>query len=332
MTPRILFVHNHATKFVQMDLALLRERYCVREWYQRKRTVILPSLAHAVMESDLVFGWFAGWHSFFPLMFARGLRRPSLLIVGGYDTANLPEIGYGSQRGGMKRWFARTTIRSATALVPFSMFAREEAARATGINPGRVIVIYLGLETRNYMAKGGKADLAITVGNVDRVNLQRKGLEPFVRAAALMPRIPFVVIGSWRDDAITYLRSIASPNVQFTGWVSDEELHDWFARARVYVQPSRHEGFGLSVAEAMLYECVPVATHVGSLPEVIGDAGVYLDCAAPQAIADGVTRAMALDAASGKRARERILREFPLEKRKAKLYELIDDQVSRCRK
>lgn len=320
----ILFVHNSPTKFVQIDLALLRERYAIREWYQRTRFVNFPSLFRAVSQSDLVFGWFASWHTFFPILFARVLKRPSVLVVGGYDTANMPEIGYGSQRGGVKRRVARTTMRTATRLTAFSEFSREETIQNTGIHPDRVVMIYIGAENDGGGTRQQKEQMAITVGNVDRDNLQRKGLEPFVRTAAFLPEVPFVVIGAWRDSAIDHLRAIATPNVQFTGWVNDEKLQDYFARARVYVQASRHEGFGLSVAEAMLQECVSVVTRAGALPEVVGDVGIYLDSQEPSDVAEGLRRALALDESWGRRARERITREFPLSRRREQLYALID--------
>ena len=61
-------------------------------------------------------------------------------------------------------------------------------------------------------------------------------------AAAELPDVRFVHVGKWLDDAIDELRPRATDNVEFTGWVSDEELHDWYRRAAVYVQVSRHEG------------------------------------------------------------------------------------------
>ncbi len=110
----------------------------------------------------------------------------------------------------------------------------------------------------------------LTVGNVDRPNLQRKGLEPFVRAAALLPGRRFVVVGAWLDDAIEQLRAIAPPNVTFTGRLSDAQVQDQLRRAAVYVQASLHEGFGMSLAEAMAAGCVPVVTRAG--PMVAGAA------------------------------------------------------------
>ena len=79
----------------------------------------------------------------------------------------------------------------------------------------------------------------------------------------------------------------------------------------VYVQASRHEGFGLAVAEAMLAGCVPVVMNVTAMPEVVGDAGVLIDSQDPEAVAAAVRRALELGPDAGRRARERILDRVP---------------------
>lgn len=166
--------------------------------------------------------------------------------------------------------------------------------------------------------------MALTVGNVDRDNLQRKGHEPFVRAAALLPDVEFVLVGDWKDDAIEYLRSIATANVTFTGRVSSEALLDYYARAAVYVQASRHEGFGLSVAEAMLAGCVPVTTGAGALAEVTGDCGVRISSADPIAVAQGIEAALAFPEDTRSAIRARILEQFPMSKRGHQLQQMIE--------
>ena len=324
---RVLFIHNIAARFVQIDLGLLQERFTVREWYQRSRVVNLPALGSAVARCDLVFAWFASWHTFFPMLIACVFKRPSIIVVGGYDTASMPEIGYGSQRGGVKKWLANTTINLSTLVITNSLNARDELLANVGVSPERIRVIYHGLDPAPISTNRVKENLVVTVGSVNRSNLHRKGLEPFVRAARLVSDASFVVVGRYCDDALTYLRSFAPPNVRFTGWVSDEELCDYLARARVYVQASRHEAFGLAVAEAMLYECVPVVTRAGSLPEVVGEAGVVIESPDPASVADGVRRALTLQNGCRQRSRERIIGEFPLQQRRARLYAVIDEVI-----
>lgn len=321
---RILFVHNRLTRFVLIDRDLLRERYEVREWSQRSRIVNVPALVQAVRASDVVVGWFASWHTLLPVWIARAFAKPCVLIVGGYDTARLPEIGYGSQRGGPKTWVAQAAIRGATCVATHSRFAREEVIRNARSDPGRVAVLYLGVEGREAPRLENKERLVVTVGNVNRVNLQRKGLETFVLAAARCPDVPFVVIGEWQDDAIARLRSVAPPNVQFTGYVDDAVLEGYLARARVYVQASRHEAFGLAVAEAMVAGCVPVVTRSGALPEVAGAAGLYVDAPDPEAVAAAVRLALDAGPEWGARARSHVLREFPLERRRQGLWAIVE--------
>jgi glycosyltransferase involved in cell wall biosynthesis len=109
---------------------------------------------------------------------------------------------------------------------------------------------------------------------------------------------------------------VAGPNVTFTGYLDDDTLDGCFRRAAVYVQPSRHEGFGLAVAEAMLARCVPVVTDAGALLEVVGDTGVVIAAPQPAEVADGVRRALALGPEAGERARRRVLEKFPYERRR----------------
>ena len=168
-----------------------------------------------------------------------------------------------------------------------------------------------------------KEPLVITVGRIDWECLERKGYEHFVRSAAHLLDVHFVLIGQWRDDAIGYLRQIAPKNVTFTGRISDVELLKWLSRAKVYVQASIHEGFGCSLAEAMLCECVPVVSRETAIPEVVGNCGFYLEELTPEAIAS-LTR-QALVSHLGQRARKRIMREFPLEKRREALQTVVEE-------
>jgi hypothetical protein len=50
-----------------------------------------------------------------------------------------------------------------------------------------------------------------------------RGMSPLFGRRRYMPDVDFVLAGAWKDDAIEYLRSFASPNVTFTGWLSDQD-------------------------------------------------------------------------------------------------------------
>jgi alpha-1,3-rhamnosyl/mannosyltransferase len=66
-------------------------------------------------------------------------------------------------------------------------------------------------------------------------------------------------------------------HVRYVGYVPDEERERLYAGARVLVLPSLDEGFGLTALEAMAAGVPVVASNRGSLPEVVGSAGVLVD-------------------------------------------------------
>jgi len=332
--PRILYVHSRKASFVAIDREILAEQYEIEDWYQPGRVPNLLRLVPAVLRADLVFGWFASWHTFFPITLAWLLRKPSVQIIGGFDTANMPDIGYGYQQGGLRRWASRWIMRRAARLITNSEYSRSEIAANTPFEPDDVTVVHHGVpdpfgplnESRE------REPLALTVGHLVTTTLMQKGHRPFVEAARHLPDVKFVFVGKWHDDAIEQLRELAGPNVKFTGWVSDEELDNLYAHAAVYVQASRHEGFGLAVAEAMLAGCVPVVMDVTAMPEVVGDTGVLISSQDPAAVADGVQRALDLGPEAHRRARERILSEFPMKIRRDGILAVVSEALGARRR
>lgn len=325
----VLFVYGRPASFIDVDRDLLAERWPVREWRERRPLVNVPRLTRAVWRSDVVFAWFAAWHAFWPITLAWLLRRPSVLVIGGFDVASLPDIGYGQQRGGPRRLLSRWIVARASRLVTNSYFSREEIGRNLGVPPERITVVHHGLEDRfGALPDGEREPLAVTVGVVDRMNLERKGHRLFVEAAVLAPEVRFVLVGRADDEAAERLRARAPANVELAGFVPDEELDDLLGRAAAYVQPSRHEGFGMSVAEAMLAGCIPVVTPAGALPEVVGDAGVVIEGHEPGAVAAGVRQALASGPDERRHARERVLEAFPLEVRRQGLWRVVEEALA----
>jgi glycosyltransferase involved in cell wall biosynthesis len=325
---RLLFVHSRKASFVAIDRDILAERFEVDDLFQPGRVPNLAKVVRGVLRADLVFGWFASWHTFLPITLAWILRKPSVLIIGGFDTADMPDIGYGHQRGGLRMHASRWIFRRATRLITNSNYSLGEIDRNTPIPPTRVTVVHHGVPDPFGEEPGEKEPAALTVGAIDRSTLVQKGQLAFVQAARELPDVRFVFAGEWLDDAVDELRGVAPSNVELTGWLSDEELHAAYRRAAVYVQASRHEGFGLAVAEAMLAGCVPVVMNVTAMPEVVGDAGVLIESQRPEAVADGVRRALAMGQEASRRARERILTTFPMESRREGILRVVDEALA----
>lgn len=304
---RILYVVARASRFTDIDRDALRAAgHELVELTGRPR----PGAALAAARADAVVVWFAGWHAFIPVTVAWLLRRPSLVITGGYDVAATDD-GYGMQHGGLRRFVARWSLRRATRLMANSESGGREARRAAP--KATVDVVHHGIPDLVGAMPDGERSGALTVGAIDAPNLVRKGLLPFVEAARELPAVPFALVGKSHDPAAEQrLREAAGPNVELTGFVDDDELARRYARAAVYVQASTHEGFGMAVAEAMLAGCVPVVTPVGALPEVVGDAGVVVEGGD---VAGAIRLALSLGEDARRRARARVLERFTLEQR-----------------
>jgi glycosyltransferase involved in cell wall biosynthesis len=93
----------------------------------------------------------------------------------------------------------------------------------------------------------------------------------------------------------------------------------------VYCHPSRYEGLGLALIEAMLAGLPCVASRVGGIPEVLGDCGLLVPPDDPDALADALS-ALAEDAglraSLGARARRRASAEFGVARMAAAYREL----------
>jgi glycosyltransferase involved in cell wall biosynthesis len=327
VSKRILFVHNSRASFVAIDREILAGSYEVEDLYQPGRVPHPARLLRGLARADLVFGWWASWHTFFPVTLAALLRKPTVLVVGGFDTADMPEIGYGYQTGGMRRHASRWIMRRAAKLVTNSRYSLAEIERNTPVPAASVTVVHHGVPDPFGALPGEKRREALTVGAVHAGTLVQKGQLAFVEAARELPDVRFTLAGKWLDSSVDRLRELAGENVELTGWLPQEELEAAYRRAAVYVQASRHEGFGLAVAEAMLGGCVPVVMNVTAMPEVVGDAGVLVESQRPEDVAHGVRRALALGPAASARARERILTSFPMERRRDGILQVVEEAL-----
>ncbi len=114
-------------------------------------------------------------------------------------------------------------------------------------------------------------------------------------------RVPELVLaGRATDEAKAWLDRISRPPlrgaVRHIGYVDSNDRRSLYEGARLLVQPSFDEGFGMPVLEAMALGVPVVAANRGSLPEVLGDAGPLVDPDQPADIAHAIARVLDDDA------------------------------------
>ena len=325
---KILFVHQGLMSFVRKDLEILQSTHTVNELYFRGLHD-LPKLIRGICWADMTFSWFGKINAFFAVLFSKFFGKKAVVVAGGDDVANELEIKYGMFSNWWKKWVPLFVFKYADLILPVSRFNLRETVENTHANPAKVKLLYHGFDPKKWQHLDvvQKEDLVLTVGQVTEETFRKKGLALFVRCAAYLPHVLFVLVGPWQDNAIERLREITSPNVTFTGGLYGDDLIRMYSRAKVYVQVSIHESFGCSVAEAMLCECIPVVSHRAALPEVVGDCGFYVDNLNPQSVANKINEAMASDL--GQKARARIMQEFPSEKRREALLAAVGKIMNR---
>jgi len=322
---RILFPCLHVSSFIQKDLDLLRSEFDLITPDCRTWTGMLSSL-RLVAGVDAVFCWF-GSLRFLPLVVAaRALRKPIVVVAGGYDVASVPAIGYGNMVHFRSRILGRWLFRCASQVVPVSNSAAREAVANAGVPPEKLHLIPLGFDFREegLPLDRPKQPLVATLAFGNLSSIERKGIAQVARVSRLLPDIQFVIAGRCDAAAEARLRELAGPNVEFRGWISDAERRELFARAKVYLQPSIHEGFGCAVAEAMLQNCIPVVSNAGALPEVVGQTGYYAPAEDLDALARQVRAALvAPPCLSSESPRTRIETRFAAADRNRQLLDLM---------
>jgi glycosyltransferase involved in cell wall biosynthesis len=185
-------------------------------------------------------------------------------------------------------------------------------------------VIYHGFDTDFFKPNKNikKKNMVLTVATLDSMSIKRKGVDKFISLARKLPEISFVVVGKKKSDAQEIINA-ASSNVTFAGFVTQEELLNYYQQSKVYAQFSFHEGFGCTVAEAMLCNCVPVVTDKGSLPEVVGEYGFIIPFWEEEKAIESVKSALQVSLKKKEQMYQGIKNRFAMNKREEKIVNLI---------
>jgi glycosyltransferase involved in cell wall biosynthesis len=159
--------------------------------------------------------------------------------------------------------------RRATRLIAVSERTKADLVELYGIAPERITVAHHGVDPA--FTPGGRPDsYALFVGSVQA----RK--DPLAAAdAAAAAGLRFVVAGPTRDRELAH--ELERRGADLRGYLDRDALADLYRGAACLVLPSRYEGFGLPVLEAMACGTPVVAAPEPALREVAGDAALYAD-------------------------------------------------------
>jgi glycosyltransferase involved in cell wall biosynthesis len=190
---------------------------------------------------------------------------------------------------GMHRLKYRNAARTCDLLFCNSAFTARDVAERLGVERSRVRVAHPGVDDR-FGADGERAELGrpylITVATLE----PRKNLQNLAEAHRLLGHdraLAIVGAEGWGDQP-----ELGQDGIVRLGFVPDAELPALYRGADAFVFPSRFEGFGIPVIEAMACGVPCVVSSHPSLDEACGDAAVRVDPERPEAIAAGIEQAL----------------------------------------
>ena len=180
---------------------------------------------------------------------------------------------------------ARTAAREAAQIITDSNFSKSELMKFLDLPAERIDVVYLGVDEallRHHEPArfDGASRYVFFVGELE----SRKGIDTLLEATSRLPpdlRDDTIVVIAGRLSDVPELHGSpippAPPGVRFEllGHVSDDRLRSLYAGAAAFIFPSRYEGFGLPVLEAMACGTPVIASDAASIPEAGGDAALY---------------------------------------------------------
>ena len=325
--------------FARVESAGVLERV---EFY-RQDVEILRSLGHDVVtairwrdvprDADLYYVWWWTW-TLPVLALARARGKPSI-VTGVLDYPYpIPGRGYAA-RSLPERTLMNLAMRSADVNVLLSRHEAEGAPRDLPIRNPRFVP--LAVDTDAYSpGPEPREDFALTVLWMESYNVWRKCAVEIVEAipavVAHHPAARFVIAGEHHDgfakvaDAATRLG--VERHVEFPGAISREDKIRLMRTCRVYLQPTRYEGFGAAILEAMSCGAPVVTNPVGSVPEVVGDSAVLLPDQTPETISRAVNDLWeAPDRRDGlsRRGRDRALGVFTYARRREGLRRILEE-------
>jgi glycosyltransferase involved in cell wall biosynthesis len=204
------------------------------------------------------------------------------------------------------RVWLKANLHRAAKIITVSEHVKREILREFPVSSDRIRVIPNGVDQRFRPTAGTQVFRAkyqlperyvLFVGQTQTNKNIRRAIEAItlVREKYGLDH-QFIVAGMPSEDDARLKKYVDNNNlrdtVRFIGYVDDNDLPELYANAEIFLFPSLTEGFGIPPLEAMGCGVPVVAAHASCLPEVLGDAAIWVNPLSVESIAEGVATAL----------------------------------------
>jgi glycosyltransferase involved in cell wall biosynthesis len=225
---------------------------------------------------------------------------------------------------------AASHAAKADAVIVNSEYTRALVERRLAVPADRIAVCYPGAPAWRVREEPVEPGPILHIGTIE----PRKNVEKVVGAyqalKSLLPGAPPLVFAGQVDVPV---QDPPDPAIRFLGYVEEDERLELYRRASMLVIASKDEGFGLPALEAMTIGLPVVAADRGSLPEVLGGAGILVDPDRPAEIAQAMQRLLSDPALRREQAAKGVARaiDFNWEASASRLAKAFADALARKR-
>lgn len=193
----------------------------------------------------------------------------------------------------------------ATKLIAVSKATKEDLVKKLHVKPERITVIYEGFnETLFKSVDTVNLKKVLQVYQLEEQNYfiflgtiqPRKNLQKLIKAFSKLTskNSQLIIVGNkgWLSNEIYNApREFGvEKQVKFLGYVKDKDLPYLYKGAIAFVYPSLFEGFGLPILEAQAVGCPVLTSNVSSMPEVAGEAAIFIDPYSVESITTGLEK------------------------------------------
>jgi len=188
-------------------------------------------------------------------------------------------------------------LKKCQKIITVSNVLKKELVELFNIDPKKIFVVYEGVDFKKFFKTDENEvlnfkekyqineDFVLAVGHSHPIKNFSGVIEAF-KIVRKKYKIKLVIAG------LTGKKVAKDEDIIYVGHIPNDKLYILYSAAKCFIFPTLHEGFGLPPLEAMACGCPVVVSDKGSLPEVCGDAAVYVNPYDPQSIAEGILKVL----------------------------------------
>lgn len=228
----------------------------------------------------------------------------TLTVIHDLAFLHYPEFVQSRNLARLKK-FVPLAIKKSDRIVAVSEHTKSDIVKSYKVDPQKIDVVSNAVNHKVFFPQQLKNNVQkkyslpdsyiLFIGNIEPRKNILGIIEAFGKLPAQLQAVhPLVLVGGkgWNDEGIVTAlnNSSAKEHIVRVGYVDDDDLAQVYAGAQIFVFPSFYEGFGLPVLEAMASGTPVITSKVSSLPEVGGDAVLYVDPKKSNTIAEAMKK------------------------------------------